>query len=258
VTAAIPPGVLSHTMRVFRATGAPNQFQVVAETEPKGLVGGTNTFPARIPVQAGDRFGLFGTPVALVCSTGKAEDVMGYFEGNAQVGSTQEYKAAPNIQVPVAVTIEPDADNDGFGDETQDKCPQSAAFQTECPTVSLEALALAGSKSVTALVASTNKAPVSVSGVVTVPKVRKKAARQIQLTAPTQTVEAGRIGRFELLFPGALQSALKALSPKRFLILTVTVTATDVIGRTTTTSSVVQLKGQGKKAKAKRKKAGSK
>src|SRR5262249_2447439 len=128
--------------------------------------------------------------------------------------------------VPAVAGVEPDADNDGYGDETQDKSPQAAALQIPCPTLSLEALALGGTKSVTTLVTSTGKAPISVTGTVTVPKVGKKARRTVQLSAPTQTVEAGRIGRFELLFSGALQSALKALPSKRFLILTVTVSGT--------------------------------
>lgn len=36
-------------------------------------------------------------------------------------------------------TIEPDADGDGFGDETQDRCPTDAARQAACPPVVLPA-----------------------------------------------------------------------------------------------------------------------
>ena len=34
----------------------------------------------------------------------------------------------------VAGTIEPDADGDGFGDETQDGCPSQAVSQGACDT----------------------------------------------------------------------------------------------------------------------------
>jgi hypothetical protein len=243
----IPPGVLSQTMRVFRATGGPNQFQVVAETAAAPMVAGVNAFPVRIPVKAGDRFGLFGTPFAFLCNTGKAEDLLGFFEGNATVGSTQTYKSAGATQVPVSVVIEPDADGDGFGDETQDKCPQSASFQSECPTVSLETLSIVGRKSVTALVTTTSRAPVTVTGTVRLPKAGKKGkAKTLLLSAPAQTVDPGRIGRFEIAFPKSLQNALKALSRKSLLTLTVVVTGTDVISRSTTSSFQVALRGQAK------------
>ena len=122
-----------------------------------------------------------------------------------------------------------------------------------CPAIVPDALAFAGPRSASTLVATSRKVPVSVTGTVTVPKIGRKARTQIRLSAPTQAVEPGRIGRFELIFPGALYSALQALPSKRFLTLTVTVSATDEIDRVTTTSLVVQLKGQ---AKPKKKKAG--
>jgi hypothetical protein len=244
---AIPPGLLSQAMRVFRATGVPNQFQVVAETATAPMVTGVNVVPARVPVNAGDRFGLFGAPASFYCNTGKPEDVMGFFEGNAAVGSTQTYKPAPSIQVPVSVVIEPDADADGYGDETQDKCPQSASFQTACPTVSLETFSIVGRKSVTALVTTTSRAPVTVTGTVRLPKAGKKGkAKTLLLSAPAQTVDPGRIGRFEIVFPKSLQNALKALSRKSLLTLTVVVTGTDLVNRSTTSSFQVALKGQAK------------
>lgn len=48
-------------------------------------------------------------------------------EGSGQRGSTQ---AANELQV--AATIEPDADGDGFGDETQDQCPSQKSTQGAC------------------------------------------------------------------------------------------------------------------------------
>ncbi|HSK49352.1 MAG TPA: hypothetical protein VK889_02535 [Solirubrobacterales bacterium] len=132
--------------------------------------------------------------------------------------------------------------------------PANLTPPANCPAIALDALVFAGPRSVTTTVATSRKVPVSVSGVASVPRIRKRAPRQIQLSASSQTVEPGRIGRFELAFPSSLYSALQALPPKRFLTLTVTVSATDEIDRVTTTSSVVQLKGQAKPKK--RKKAG--
>ena len=48
-------------------------------------------------------------------------------EGTGARGSTE---AANELMV--AATIEPDADKDGFGDETQDQCPRQATTQGPC------------------------------------------------------------------------------------------------------------------------------
>jgi hypothetical protein len=42
-----------------------------------------------------------------------------------------------NQEVYLQATVEPDADGDGFGDETQDKCPTVAAPTDGCPPVTL-------------------------------------------------------------------------------------------------------------------------
>jgi hypothetical protein len=241
------PGSFAQKMKILRPTGVPNQFQTVAE-DSRSLGAGENVFEVRLPIKAGDRLGLYGiTPAGALACSGKAGDVTAEFKGDATTGSANTFTPiGGTIAVPVAGVIEPDADGDGFGDETQDKCPQSASFQSECPIVSLDALAVAGRKSVTALVTTTSRAPVTVTGTVRLPKAGKKGkARTLQLSAPVQTVELGRLGRFALAFPKPLQDALKALTPKRSLALTVTVTATDVINRVTTTSLLVKLKGQG-------------
>src|SRR6185503_11722623 len=122
----LPPGfTYSETMRVFRATGAPNEFLTVAESSPGAIGNGVNTFETRIPVQAGDRFGAFapatGLSLVLICPTASVEDKIGLKEGDVAPGGKATYEPAEALQLALSVTIEPDADNDGFGDETQDK-----------------------------------------------------------------------------------------------------------------------------------------
>jgi hypothetical protein len=241
------PGAFVQKMKILRPTGVPNQFQTIAE-DTRSLGAGENVFDVRLPIKAGDRLGLYGnTPAGALICTGKPGDVTAEFKGDATTGSVNAFTPlGGTVAVPVAGVIEPDGDGDGYGDETQDKCPQSAAFQTECPTVSLDALALAGRRSATALVTTSSRGLVSITGTVRLPKAGKKGkAKTLVLSAPAQTVEPGRLGRFALAFPKSLQKALKALPPKRSLALTVTVTATDVINRVTATSLLVKLKGQG-------------
>jgi len=241
------PASFAQKMKILRPTGAPNQFQTIAE-DSRSLAAGENVFEVRLPIKAGDRLGLYGiTPAGALACTGKAGDVTAEFKGDATTGSVNTFTPlGPALAVPVAGVIEPDADGDGYGDETQDKCPQSAAFQSECPVVSLDALAVAGRGSATALVTTSTRAQVTVTGTVRLPKAGKKGkAKTLRLSAPVQTVEQGRLGRFALIFPKSLKKTLKAMAPKTSLALTVTVAATDVVNRLTTTTLLVKLRGQG-------------
>lgn len=69
--------------------------------------------------------------------------------------------------------IEPDADGDGYGDETQDKCPQSALAQVACPVVKLSVSASAKKKQATILVTDDVPASVTVGGQVALGKGKK-------------------------------------------------------------------------------------
>jgi hypothetical protein len=49
------------------------------------------------------------------------------------VGTNVAYPGSSNsLQLDVSAILEPDADNDGFGDETQDQCPTDATKQGDC------------------------------------------------------------------------------------------------------------------------------
>src|SRR5262249_41448237 len=118
------PGV---ELKVLEPGGYPNDFHVVSETPLMTTVPGQNVFETRIPVKAGYRFGIYGpegtTPY---CHTAYAQDTMGLALGDLQVGSTASFTMETQALVPIAATIEPDADGDSFGDETQDACPTDA------------------------------------------------------------------------------------------------------------------------------------
>src|SRR5262249_46940738 len=98
------PRVLPQTLKVLRPIGTTKSVQVVGESS--GLVGsGANAIPARIPVQPGDRLGLFGnaevvvegSPIkvrTLLCFQFSGEpvaDVIGQINGNPANGSTVPY-----------------------------------------------------------------------------------------------------------------------------------------------------------------------
>ena len=116
----IPPGIsISERMRVLRSTGTPNQFQTIAESSPGNVVLGPNVFDTRIPVQAGDHFGAFAPEgefsAVLFCSTESEANVIGANKADIGPGSTADYEPVPKLQLALSVTIEPDADHDGYG-----------------------------------------------------------------------------------------------------------------------------------------------
>jgi hypothetical protein len=231
-------------LKVLRATGVPSQFQVIGESAIASVVSGANAFDTRIPVQAGDRLGLYGgTEIGtLYCRTENPVDKFGAAEGIGTVGSNLTFVEEGGAQIPALAVIEADADNDGYGDETQDKCPQSAAFQTACPIVTLDAISQSGKALVVVLVATSTSAPVAVTGTV---KLGKKG-KPLALSAVTQTVPPGQIARFTLAFPKNLKAKLKDLSPKQALQLNIAASATNVAGQVSTDAVKAKLKGQAK------------
>jgi hypothetical protein len=236
------PSTFIERMRVLRATGKANEFTAVGESTGQSVSPGLNAFDTRVAVTAGDRIGVSSVnpSAALYCETGKVEDGSGVLPEYLTTGSTNTFSAATGIQVAVSAVVEPDADNDGYGDETQDGCPQSAAFQTVCPVVTLSTFSIVKKGSVVFLVAASSQAPVTVSGTVKLGK-----GKQAKLKGGVQTVLPAKITQFRLKFTNKLKSRLKELSPKQSLKLNVLTSATDLVGRVTTSSAKVKLPGQG-------------
>jgi hypothetical protein len=242
------PFSIPQQLKIFRATGNPSQFQVVGESAASNVNSGENTFGTRISIQAGDRVGLFGNSSigTLFCAetpeTENPGNSIGVFPGNPTTGSTATLLASPTeILVPAVAVIEPDADNDGYGDETQDKCPQNASTQSPCPVITLSASAVAKKNLATVLLTSSSQATVTVVGTAKLGK-----GKSANLNGGTQIVAPGTIAKFTLLFSKALKAKLKQLSRKRFLFLNLTATAPNVVGSPTATSLKVKLKGQAK------------
>ena len=126
------------TMRVFRLAAAPDQFTVVADAGPQQTVvanSGLHTFPARVPVHAGDIIGVSASAgscaaIGVAGDTGRYRNVAG---ANTPVGGTASYSSAPGpLKYDLAAAWEPDIDGDGYGDESQDTCPQLAQTQGTC------------------------------------------------------------------------------------------------------------------------------
>jgi hypothetical protein len=98
---------------------------------------GVYSYPAQIPVRAGDELGVdlyevenTALPPVLRSPASGAEIGFWYpwlLVGESRTPITSESELLMNA------TIEPDADHDGYGDETQDPCP-TVAGTTPCPS----------------------------------------------------------------------------------------------------------------------------
>lgn len=241
----VPPGLISQTMKILRPTGS-GQFQVVGESGLQPISSGLNRFATRIPVHTGDLIGvngfLEGESGSVYCETKNPGDRLGVIEGSPPPGSAVTPIAEESgLQVPITVSIEPDADNDGFGDETQDACPQSTTAQAACPPVTLSTTKQVRKGSVVIVVTADTPAPVTVKGVVKLGKGKKA-----KLNGGTKSLTPGVLGKFTLKFTKKVKAKLAQLSPKQKLTLKVTVTGTSVSGAVTTKTLKVKLKGQAK------------
>ncbi len=235
------PRILQQRLLVLRAEG-PEAFKVVGEAAGGSLnLKGTNTYTARVPVQAGDYLGIAGSPFTAYCETKDPADTFGAAIGGVPVGSTFKVENASGLQVPITARVEPDVDGDGYGDETQDQCPQSAAYQSPCPVVTVSSLSLTHPKAVTVYVSSSLSAPVAVSGTVKIGK-----GKTTTLKAPGQTVTPGALARFNLAFTKPVLRTLRALTTKKLLTVTVSASATNVAGSVSTATSKLKLRGQRK------------
>jgi hypothetical protein len=102
-------------------------FLIVGEGDiVSAPAGALVTSPTRVPVQAGDIIGIHF--ISGRCYRFAGGFSYASFAGDPPVGTTQTFSVvASPLQFDVAASLEPDADNDGFGDETQDACPADPA-----------------------------------------------------------------------------------------------------------------------------------
>ena len=206
------------------------------------MVHGTNSFKTRIPVQAGDRLGLYGpnSPGTLACTTGSVEDEIGLLRAAAPLGSINTFPPVTKDQVPVSATLEPDKDGDGYGDETQDGCPQSAAYPGRCPTVTFESHATAKKRSILVRVGVSSEALIDVYGQVgwgykPSPKLKTAGSKPtrliIALSGPKKTALPGKQVPFRVPLRKAVLRRLGKLTPKESLTAKLTVSCTDLAGQ---------------------------
>jgi hypothetical protein len=233
------PVPVQQDLKVIRTEGTAAR---IVGSEAKTVLPGANSFPTRIPVQAGDLLGLYGKEGegALFCEGNPKDVLLGAFGGDVPTGSSAPYiTLVEPVSVPLVGVIEPDVDGDGYGDETQDGCPQSAAVHTPCPVVKLSLSKLVKKGSVKVLVSADGPAPVTVTGTV------KVDGKKLRLKGGKKNLKAAKITAFTLSFPAELKAALKGLPASRALTLKIVASAKNAAGKASVKKLTARLKGQG-------------
>ena len=125
-------------MKLKLATIGVTTLNVVAQSDVQiPLANQLNTFTSHVPAHAGEVIGFyFPSPNFVPCAANPATGYTAAFvSGDVAPGTNNAgFNPDPNSHLDLSATLEPDADNDGFGDETQDQCPTNAATQGPCPT----------------------------------------------------------------------------------------------------------------------------
>jgi hypothetical protein len=120
-------------------------FEHLVPVAPSGRI---YSFATRVSVDGGERIGLYAKDTsgpeaftwgcAVPTGSGNADrDIWGALAAPVIGGppAPATFGQFLSQRVPVEATLEADADKDGFGDETQDLCPTSAAAQGACPVI---------------------------------------------------------------------------------------------------------------------------
>jgi hypothetical protein len=255
------PEPVAEWMAAFRPAKSGGTFQVVGASNEEIVNTGPNTFPTRIPVQAGDRFGPVPVYETLFCNTGNTGDHTWSFPGSVGLGSSHTFAAGVDVRVPLIIVIEPDRDGDGYGDETQDGCPQSAAYQGPCPTISLDTFPIVLKRSVLVLVSASEASWVHVFGQVgwrprhkggaLASKTAKKPGDHhstgviVGISGGTTLSKPGEVTPYNVKLPKSVIRHLSQISPKQVVKGTITAQTTDLAGRVVEHTITIRLHGRG-------------
>lgn len=113
-----------------------NNYAIVGESALETITAGVlNTFPTQISIQTGYTIGYYNPDGAGCIAAADPGSIIHLSTGDKLPGDPWTTPASQSqYKLDVSAQLEPDADNDGFGDETQDGCPADATTQGQCGT----------------------------------------------------------------------------------------------------------------------------
>jgi hypothetical protein len=183
----------------------------------------------QIPITAGDRIGEAGAVENCAGDAADHTDYQSIYPNLTTVGQTLSLtQGSPNSRTALWAKLEPDADHDGFGDESQDGCPNNAQLQVACPKPILSAFKLTSLNSFQALITTDFVTTVTGVGTVKLPAAKGKKGKRLTLSSKTIATAPGTQQKLTIKYPSALKHALAELSHKKSLTLNVTITAVGV------------------------------
>jgi hypothetical protein len=124
------------TFKLARETSTPGRFTGAATGPILDLAGDNSvqSVAARIPVTAGDSVSLRDPTSPTFSAVSCAAGATLLYSPPLAPGDDRDSTQNSGCELLVQAVAEPDADADGFGDDTQDGCPASAGPNSGCPT----------------------------------------------------------------------------------------------------------------------------
>ncbi|MEA2348297.1 MAG: hypothetical protein QOG62_2084 [Thermoleophilaceae bacterium] len=125
-------------LRTYHGSSSGTAFTATAQGafEMIPAAAGIKQFSTRLAVAAGDHLGFITGPAGAVACFDNTPFPGGKYAllvtSPLGVGEPQTYIVTTGFRWSVEADVEPDADNDHFGDETQDACPSQATTQAGC------------------------------------------------------------------------------------------------------------------------------
>lgn len=229
--AQLGPGIgpLAQQLVAFKQ-GEPQLL--VGESAVETLVEGTSEFATRIPIPEYAQIGLRGPLSTLFCADAVGE-FAGIVEGPWPVGEARAFETRTDTGVPAIAIAERDADGDGYGDLTQDKCTTTAEYHDPCPSVSIESHVAALERGAILIGVTVNVSTrVHVRGQVSWPLPRKRGQagrakerplRTVDLDAGIQDLAAGVPAVFRVPLPKPVTKQLRRMRPAQRLKATMLV-----------------------------------
>jgi hypothetical protein len=255
------PTPVPEAMGAFRPLET-GKFQLAGESDEETIHPGANAFSTRVSIHPGDRLGLLpvGTESPLYCLTSDNGDHTWSLAGSVGIGAPHVFAAGAKVRVPLVAVIEPDRDGDGYGDETQDGCPQSAAYQGPCPTIALDTFPTVLKRSVLVLVSASESSWVQVFGQVGWKPRHKGGALAsktpgkpgdhvstgviVGLSGGTTLVKPGEVTPYNVKLPKSVLRHLSDIPSKQVVKGTITARTTDLAGRVTDHMITIRLHGR--------------
>ena len=197
---------------------------------------------SRFPIRAGDSVGedslLTGGPLGGGTPTlalGGGGGTLNSYHPNPGPGETPTPLVTGSYELLMNADVEPDADHDGYGDETQDRCSSDASTQSSCldrtapsATVSLASRQdLVKQRAVIASVSSNEAGSAAGSGTLNV----SGTSKSYGLVPTTVPLDANKRTKLVLKIPRkALKATRKAQRKRRKVRASVTIQAKDAAG----------------------------